>query len=241
MANSLSEQLLKAGLITQEQIVDAEQAKQQQKVKAKLAREQGRSPNQAARGAKPAPAKPGKGGEGRGNGRPQAKSGQPAPPAVAAEQPRPKPKRPASDLEQFYRERASLERQEKAAEEQRKREMAERKKRTRQQVRELLAANPLNVEDAAIRYNFVIGDSVKYLYVTEQQQQELADGKLAITFMDGKRCLISNEVARQLRVIDPDKLVIINNDPATDVTDTTAIEASNEPDELNLSDSSLPG
>jgi hypothetical protein len=51
---------------------------------------------------------------------------------------------------------------------------------------------------------------VKYLYVTEQQQRELADGVLAITFLEGKRCLIPSEVAQQILAIDPDKLIVLN-------------------------------
>lgn len=204
MSNSLSEQLLKAGLITQAQIDQAEQTKQQQKEKAKEAREQAKlkpaKPNRnfTPKPHKPAAAKP------EGVTTPQADK-QPAPNKPA------KPRK-SSDLEQFYRERNELERQEKAAEEQRRREMAERKKQTRQQVRELISAHLKNVDDAAIRYNFVVGETVKYLYVTEQQQQDLAAGTLAITFLEGKRCLIPSEIAEQILVIDPDKLIVLNKE-----------------------------
>lgn len=204
MSNSLSEQLLKAGLITQAQIDQAEQTKQQQKEKAKEAREQAKlkpaKPNRSftPKSNKPAAAKPEE------VNTPEADK-KPAPN-------KPAKSRKSSDLEQFYRERNELERQEKAAEEQRKRELAERKKQTRQQVRELITAHLKNVDDAAIRYNFVVGETVKYLYVTEQQQQELAAGTLAITFLEGKRCLIPSEVAEQILAIDPDKLIVLNKD-----------------------------
>ncbi len=204
MSNSLSEQLLKAGLITQAQIDQAEQTKQQQKEKAKEAREQ----------AKLKPAKPNRSFTPKSN-KPAAVKPEGAPTPEADKKPAPnKPakSRKSSDLEQFYRERNELERQEKAAEEQRRREMAERKKQTRQQVRELITAHLKNVDDAAIRYNFVVGETVKYLYVTEQQQQELAAGTLAITFLEGKRCLIPSEVAEQILAIDPDKLIVLNKD-----------------------------
>ena len=201
MSNSLSEQLLKAGLITQAQIDQAEQNKQQQKEKAKEAREQAKlkpaKPNRSftPKSNKPTEAKP------EGSTPEAEKKPAPAKPAKA---------RKSSDLEQFYRERNELERQEKAAEEQRRRELAERKKQTRQQVRELISANLKNVDDAAIRYNFVVGETVKYLYVTEQQQQDLAAGILAVTFLEGKRCLIPSEVAEQILAIDPDKLIVLN-------------------------------
>lgn len=204
MSNSLSEQLLKAGLITQAQIDQAEQTKQQQKEKAKEAREQ----------AKLKPAKPNRSFTPKSNKPAAAKPEEVNTPETDK---KPAPNKPAksrksSDLEQFYRERNELERQEKAAEEQRKRELAERKKQTRQQVRELITAHLKNVDDAAIRYNFVVGETVKYLYVTEQQQQDLAAGVLAITFLEGKRCLIPSEVAEQILAIDPNKLIVLNKD-----------------------------
>ena len=79
----------------------------------------------------------------------------------------------------------------------------------REQVATLINGNLQNVDDAEIRYNSVVGDNIKYLYVTEQQQQDLADGALAITFL-GKRCLIPLETAQQILALDPDKLVVIN-------------------------------
>lgn len=201
MSNSLSEQLLKAGLITQTQIDQAEQAKQQQKEKAKEARDQAKH-KQSKPNRPSMPAKPHK---------PAAKP-EAAKAEMATKQPPTKPtkQRSASDLEQFYHERNNLERQEREADEKRKRELAERKKQTRQQVQELITAHLQNVEDASIRYNFVVGETVKYLYVTEQQQQALADGVLAITFLAGKRCLIPVEVAEQILAIDPDKLIVLN-------------------------------
>lgn len=202
MSNSLSDQLLKAGLITQSQIDQAEQAKVEQKEKAKEAREQAKH-KQSKPNRPSMPARPNK---------PATKPETPKADADKPAQNKPAKQRSASDLEQFYRERNSLERQEKEAEEKRKRELAERKKQTRQQVQELITANLKNVEDAAVRYNFVVGETVKYLYVTEQQQQELAQGVLAITFLAGKRCLIPAEVAEQILAVDPDKLIVLNKD-----------------------------
>lgn len=121
------------------------------------------------------------------------------------------PTREPSDLEQFYRERDQLERTERQAQERLARERAARKKEIREKVRALLEGKLQNRKDAEIRYNFVVGNNIKYLYVTEQQQQQLADGSLAITFLEGKRCLITADIAQQLQAIDPGKLVILNN------------------------------
>lgn len=174
MANSLQEQLLKAGLITQQHMEKAKQPKP-------------KPPEKPTNQNKPKPAQP------------------------AHTQPRPTPKpRQPSDLEQFYKERAQLERSERETAERAARERAARKKQTREQVRTLLATHMQNVDDADIRYNFVIGDNIKYLYVTEAQQNALAAGTLAITFLEGKRCLIPSNIIPQLHELDPSKLVVVN-------------------------------
>lgn len=211
MSNSLSEQLLKAGLITQQQIDQAEQAKQQQKEQAKARQQQKNTPKPPAKSQHSAPAPKAKAEQRPAQDRPDRPK--------QAQTPRPPKPRQSSDLEQFYKERDSVERAEREREEQLRREKAERKKLTRTQVRELIAANQQNVEDASIRYNFVVGETVKYLFVTEEQQKALAEGSLAITFMDGKRCLIPLNIAEQLHALDPDKLVVINKDGAEPIPD----------------------
>ncbi|QTR50489.1 DUF2058 family protein [Candidatus Thiothrix anitrata] len=184
MANSFQEQLLKAGLVTQEQIEKANQPKPKPVEK---------TPNKNRNTAKPRP-----------NPVPRPQTN-PQPVKAA------KPPKSQSDLEQFYKERAQLERNEREETERLARERAARKKQTREQVHALIQGHVQNVDDAEIRYNFVVGDNIKYVYVTEAQQQALADGTLAITFLEGKRCLISSEIAAQLLVLDPGKLVILNH------------------------------
>ena len=201
MSNSLSEQLLKAGLITEEQVTQAEQDRQQQKDKAR-ARANTRKKETNASGKQAKSESP----------RNKARKPKPSQTPQATDKPeKTPPKQSASDLAKFYRERDNLERQEREAEEKRRREKAERKKKTRQQIRELIATNQVNVADASIRYNFVVGETVKYVFVTEQQRIDLAAGSLAVTFMDGKRCLIPVAVAGQIHELDPDKLVVIND------------------------------
>lgn len=187
MAHSLRDQLLKAGLVTEAQVEKANQPKpttpRPQQAKTKPPRRENRPP----------PAAPNR--ENRENQAPRPVS---------------KEKKEKSDLAQFYEARAKTERDERQQAEQHQREIAERRKQTRAQVAALINDNLRNVDDAEIRYNFVVGDNIKYLYVTEPQQQELADGKLAITFLGGKRCLIPSDTAQQILTLDPDKLIVIN-------------------------------
>lgn len=179
MSNSLSDQLLKAGLITQDQIDKSEQDRQQRKTRARTKAADGKNTGKPAKGTPPKPA--------------------------AQKKPA---KKNNSDLAKFYQQRNQLERTERETEERLKREAAARRKKVRKQLRELIAANAQNTEDASIRFNFVVGETVKYLYVTEEQQNAIAAGELSITFMDGKRCLVTPEIGEQIRALDDSKIVI---------------------------------
>lgn len=185
MAHSLRDQLLKAGLVTEAQIEKANQPKP--------------APSRQAPPRDKAP---------RRENRPTVAPEKPQRTENKAPRPAPKEK---SDLEQFYAARAKTEREEREQAEQRQREIAARRKQTREQVATLITANLQNVDDADIRYNFVVGDNIKYLYVTEAQQQALAAGELAIIFLGGKRCLIPLDIAQQILALDPDKLIVINS------------------------------
>lgn len=186
MSNSLRDQLLKAGLVTQKQVEEANQPKPKQPRAAPS--KEARYPPREAKKSNAAPAAP----------------PPPAPPV------KPKAAKVADDLAQFYKARDQIERTEREEEERRQREIAARRKQTREEVRALIMQNLQNVAEAEIRYNFVVGENIKYLYVTEQQQQQLANGELAITFLEGKRCLITTTIAQQILTLDPSKIVVIN-------------------------------
>lgn len=114
-----------------------------------------------------------------------------------------------SDLAKFYQERSRVENKEKQEQARKKKEAARIRKETNKKINKLISENLLNDDAAEIRYNFVVGTTIKYLFVTEKQQQELVDGKLAITFLGGKRSLIPAEVGKKILEINPDKIVII--------------------------------
>ncbi|MEE9444812.1 MAG: DUF2058 family protein [Cocleimonas sp.] len=168
--SSLSDQLLKAGLVTQEQVTKAAEKPKKKKHITKS--------------------------------RPNSKT------KPATKQKNAKKKSEPSDLAQFYAERKQLENKEKQQEAHRKKEAARIKKENKQKIDKLISANLLNDDKAEIRFNFVVGTSIKYVFVTEKQQQELIEGKLAFTFMGSKRCLVSLAIAQEIRVIDPQKIVI---------------------------------
>ena len=119
-----------------------------------------------------------------------------------------KPKKEASDLEQFYRERAAAENKERQQAKKAKEEAARLKKERHAKISRLINENTLNVDDASERYNFVVGTAVKYTYVSPEQLEQLANGTLALCFLKGKCRVISAEIADKIREIDEKRLLI---------------------------------
>lgn len=177
--SSLSDQLLKAGLVTKEQVEKA--AEKPKRYNNKRNKSSVNKKQQAS------------------NKKGVAKKKS----SAAKEQ---------TDLEKFYKERAKTERKEKQDAIREKKEAARIKKEINTKINSLISANLLNDEAADIRYNFVIGTTIKYLFVTEQQQKQLMEGELAITFLGGKRSLIPVEIAQQILKLNPNKIVNIPAD-----------------------------
>ncbi|MBK1691648.1 DUF2058 family protein [Ectothiorhodospira mobilis] len=153
MTRSLREQLLQAGLVSEEQVRQAEA---------------------------PAPRKAGKGHRGKGPRRTPGKG------------------KPSGD-----RARQSA---------------APRKERTpsggpteralKARLRELVSAHRENSEQAELPYHFQVGQSIKHVYVTPSQQQALAEGRLCIAFLDGRRHLLPTRVGREMLRMDPKRTVL---------------------------------
>jgi len=178
----MSEQLLKAGLVTEEQVKKASKS--------------------GTKGNKKYPPQ-----------RPNNKSTKNHIKAKKKEQ---------SDLEKFYKMRSSEENKIKQEALRQKKEAALRKKEMNKKINKLITDNTQDANNgeqnnnAEIRYNFVVGTTIKYVFVTEEQQEKLANGELAITFLKGKRCIIPAETGKQILAINPEKVVInaAENKPA---------------------------
>lgn len=112
------------------------------------------------------------------------------------------------DLAQAYRLRAGEERREREAAEQARREAERRRKANRARIAQLIRDHLQNDPGAELNYHFTVRDKVKQLRVTPEQLGALAAGELAITFLDGRRCLIPAGVAEEIAALDPDKLVV---------------------------------
>ena len=162
MKNALQEQLLKAGLATEDQ----------------LARPK---PNRRKKSQQRHRKKPASGGNRNTRG-----------------------SRNDSDLARAWAARQKAEREEA----ERKKRLKAQRKANRTKIRRLTLDNCLNVDDADIPFQFMVGNNIKNIYVTAEQREQLLSGALRITFQDGRRCLIPAAIATQIHELDPEKLII---------------------------------
>ncbi|SEP88371.1 hypothetical protein SAMN05421693_10924 [Ectothiorhodospira magna] len=172
MTQSLREQMLQAGLVTEEQVKQVEQAKTS-----------GNRPGERRAPRKGKSGQPGKSGtqdRGRRQGRRPSTASKPAP------APRP-PATPSAEARAL-----------------------------KQQLRQLVAAHRLNSETADLPYHFQVGKTIKHLYVTAQQQADLAAGRLCIAFLDGRRNLLPVEQGQAILRLDPSRTVIFPGHDAPD-------------------------
>lgn len=129
-----------------------------------------------------------------------------------------KPKQ-RDNLAAAYAARTKAERKE----QQEQARLAALKKANQKKILQLIKDNTLNDDKAKLGYQFTAGNNIKKVYVTETQRKALIEGELAITFLKGRRCLITTEIAEQIQQLDPEKMVILNaaekkdeNDPYAD-------------------------
>ena len=177
--SSIRDQLLKAGLVTEEQVKQAETKPKPRPNKS----------NKPAAGSS----------KHKKNQNPKPESKKP-----------PVKKRELTDLERFYKERDATDKAEKLEQEKQRKEATRIRKEKRAKIGLLIKTNLVNDEVAEQRYNFVVGSSVKYLFVTEAQQTQLSNGELAIVFLGEKRCLIPVAIGKQILAIEPSRIVIIS-------------------------------
>ena len=116
-----------------------------------------------------------------------------------------KPKQ-RDDLAAAYRARSRVEKQE----QQEKARQAALKNANQKKIQQLIKSNTLNDENADFDYQFTAGTTIKKIYVTAEQKKGLTDGRLGITFLKGRRCLIPADVANEIRQLDPEKIVVLN-------------------------------
>lgn len=89
-----------------------------------------------------------------------------------------------------------------------KKEQARLRKVAKEQVGELLKEQALNVSDAEIVRHFPYAGKIKRVYVTAQQLKSINAGELAVVQHMGKFCIVSTEIALQVKLLIPSLLAL---------------------------------
>lgn len=191
MADSLRDQLLKSGLV--------------QKLKTET---------------KPAPTRSG----GNDSGKPgTARTARPdagRPPQKPSSQRPPQPRAGSGepDLAQAYALRARSEREERERAQREAEQKAREKRERKEKIARLLNGKALNVADAEHARHFEHGGKIRRTYCTQEQLAALNRGELAVVQQNGRYLLITAELAREVREISPEALVLLV-DPNAPVED----------------------
>lgn len=105
-----------------------------------------------------------------------------------------------------------------------------RRKAEANELRQLIHSNRIPRGEGDVAYSFLDGDSVKRIYVTTDQQQQLAQGTLAIVRQDTGFDLVSPAIADRVRARD-ERLVVVNT-PGDDGGEDDAYADYKIPDDL---------
>ncbi|MGV6859938.1 MAG: DUF2058 domain-containing protein [bacterium] len=124
----------------------------------------------------------------------------------APRKPKNQRKQEQSDLAAAYSARKKAE----AAEHAEKQRLAALKKANKATIDALIRDNTLNKDKAELPYQFLVGTTIKKVYVTEEQKAKLLNGEIGIVFRKGQRCIIPKTIVDKILQLDPQKVVFIN-------------------------------
>jgi uncharacterized protein YaiL (DUF2058 family) len=197
MAESLRDQLLKSGLV--------------KNLKNETKNERG------ARGAPARPGgAPGQGGSASSSAR--APNAAPKSPAKPGAKPGAPQTRGELDLAQAYALRAKSEREQREREQREAEQRAKEKRERREHLVRMLHGRTLNRDDAEHARHFPHGDKIRRVYCTREQLEAVNRGEIAVVQLNGRYLLVTSELAREVRQVNPDALVLLvdPNAPAED-------------------------
>ncbi len=78
------------------------------------------------------------------------------------------------------------------------------------QIKQLIQMNRIEDRRGEIGYNFADGSKVQRVYVTAEQQEQLAGGRLAIVKLEDRYELVPAAVAEKIRLRNPACLILCN-------------------------------
>jgi uncharacterized protein len=121
------------------------------------------------------------------------------------------------DLARAYAMRAQTEANERKRAEEEAAEQARLKRERKAKVQQLLEGKALNKADVDQVRHFEYGGKIRRIYVDAAQLAELNAGKLGVVQFGGRYLLVSQDVAEQVRELDPRLLALLVNPSADGV------------------------
>ena len=100
------------------------------------------------------------------------------------------------------------------------------------QISQLITMNRIKREGGNIAYQFTDGTRIKKIYVTEQLQKDLANGRLAIAKLGNEFELLPSSAAEKIRQRDPQVIVLLNTYEVTGVDEDDPYAEYQIPDDL---------
>jgi len=92
--------------------------------------------------------------------------------------------------------------------------------------------NRIKREGGDIAYQFTDGTRIKKIYVTEQLQKDLVNGRLAIAKLGNEFELLPSSAAEKIRQRDPQVIVLLNTYEVTGVDEDDPYAEYQIPDDL---------
>jgi uncharacterized protein YaiL (DUF2058 family) len=106
------------------------------------------------------------------------------------------------------------------------------KKAIQAQISQLIKMNRIKRESGDIAYQFTDGTRIKKIYVTEQLQKDLVNGRLAIAKLGNEFELLPSSAADKIRQRDPQVIVLLNTYEVTGVDEDDPYAEYQIPDDL---------
>jgi uncharacterized protein YaiL (DUF2058 family) len=106
------------------------------------------------------------------------------------------------------------------------------KKAIKAQISQLIKMNRIKRERGDIAYQFTDGTRIKKIYVTEQLQKDLVNGRLAIAKLGNDFELLPSSAAEKIRQRDPQIIVLLNTYEVTGVDEDDPYAEYQIPDDL---------
>ena len=100
------------------------------------------------------------------------------------------------------------------------------------QISQLITMNRIKREGGDIAYQFTDGTRIKKIYVTEQLQNDLVNGRLAIAKLGNEFELLPSSAAEKIRQRDPQVIVLLNTYEVTGVDEDDPYAEYQIPDDL---------